>query len=100
MQSQAISRTPAVFIAVDPSTARKVRKICPESYAEIAKDPRKNARAELGVLGRRAAWENATTIGAVGGKFAPTGHSRTTIQLSLRWSLFFNHTDFEIDNHK
>ena len=84
----------------------KSEKICPESYAEIAKDPRKNARAELGVLGRRAAWENAkkpaipTDKGAVGGKFAPTGHSRTTIQLSLRWSLFFNHTDFEIDNHK
>ena len=106
MQSQAISRTPAVFIAVDPSTARKVRKICPESYAETAKDPRKNARAELGVLGRRATWENAkkpaipTDKGAVGGKFAPTGHSRTTIQLSLRWSLFFNHTVFDIDNNK
>lgn len=31
----------------------KSEKSAPESYAEIAKDPRKNARAELGVLGRK-----------------------------------------------
>lgn len=43
----------------------------------------------LGVLGRRAAWENAkkpaipTDKGAVGDEFAPTAQGRTTIQLSL-----------------